>query len=171
MYQAAAVLRLAWQKIRWVDQGNALLRFALPRSKDRVKAQRSYEHFLAAMRHEKELEKLGDHYRQLEKELQENRRPAAEPPLRVKIIGEIYMVLEPRVNFHLEMLLGEMGIEVVRAMSISQWLEEHLLGFLYPHHRRRTVLLSEPFLPAFVGGHGRETIAEMVDAGLTAWMG
>ena len=80
LYQAAAVLRLAWQKIRWVDQGNALLRFALPRSKDRVKAQRSYEHFLAAMRHEKELEKLGGHYRQLEKELRENRRPAAEPP-------------------------------------------------------------------------------------------
>ena len=166
LYQAAAVLRLAWQKIRWVDQGNALLRFALPRSKDRVKAQRSYEHFLAAMRHEKELEKLGGHYRQLEKELRENRRPAAEPPLRVKIIGEIYMVLEPRVNFHLEMLLGEMGIEVVRAMSISQWSEEHLLGFLYPHHRWRTELLSEPFLPAFVGGHGRETIAEMVDAGV-----
>ena len=118
------------------------------------------------MRKEKKLEKLGDHYRQLEKELQVDRRPETARPLRVKIIGEIYMVLEPRVNFHLEMLLGEKGVEVVRTMSISQWLEEHLFGFFYPHHRQRTVLLSTPFLPAFVGGHGRETIAEMVDAGV-----
>ncbi|HHW13104.1 MAG TPA: CoA protein activase [Firmicutes bacterium] len=164
--QAMAAFRLAWQKIRWVDQGNALLRYILPRSGDRVKAQRSYEHFLAAMRQEKKMEKFGDHYRELEQELRGNLRPETEPPLRVKIIGEIYMVLEPRVNFHLEMLLGEMGVEVVRTMSVSQWLEEHLFGFFYPHHRRRTVLLSAPFLPSFVGGHGRETIAEMVDAGV-----
>ncbi|HBG17327.1 MAG TPA: CoA protein activase, partial [Firmicutes bacterium] len=36
----------------------------------------------------------------------------------------------------------------------------------FPSHKRRTILLSEPFLPSFVGGHGRETIAEMVDAGV-----
>lgn len=164
--RAAAVFRLAWQKIRWVDQGNALLRFMLPRCIDQGKAQRSYEQFLAAMRREEKMKNLSFHYRQLAAELRANRRPEGEPPLRVKLIGEIYMVLEPRVNFHLEMLLGEMGVEVVRNMSISQWLEEHLFGFFYPHHRRRTILLSEPFLSAFVGGHGRETIAEMVDAGV-----
>ena len=164
LYQAAAVLRLAWEKIRWVDQGNALLRFYLPRSKDKVKAERSYEHFLAEMRREDKIGRLRFHYRQLETALKSNLLPMDEPPLRVKMIGEIYMVLEPRVNFHLEMLLGEMGVEVVRTMSISQWAEEHLLGFLYPFHKRRTVLLSAPYLPSFVGGHGRETIAEMVDA-------
>lgn len=166
LYQAAAVLRLAWEKIRWVDQGNALLRFYLPRSKDKVKAERSYEHFLAEMRREDKIGRLRFHYRQLETALKSNLLPMDEPPLRVKMIGEIYMVLEPRVNFHLEMLLGEMGVEVVRTMSISQWAEEHLLGFLYPFHKRRTVLLSAPYLPSFVGGHGRETIAEMVDAGV-----
>ncbi|NLM38050.1 MAG: CoA protein activase [Firmicutes bacterium] len=166
VFQAMAAFRLACRKIRWVDRGNALLRSMLPRSKDRVKAQRSYERFLGAMREEKTPEKFGAHYRELEGELRADLWPEAEPPLRVKIIGEIYMVLEPRVNFHLEMLLGEMGVEVVRAMSVSQWVEEHLFGFFYPHHRRRTVLLSGPFLPSFVGGHGRETIAEMVDAGV-----
>ena len=167
LHRAVAALRLAWQKIRWVDQGNALFRYDLPRSKDQRETQRSYERFLAAMRQETKVLQLGRHYQKLAEWLKKNRLPeTGTPRIRVKIIGEIYMVLEPRVNFHLEMLLGEMGVEVVRSMSISQWAEEHLLGFCYPHHRRRTVLLSEPFLASSVGGHGRETIAEMVDAGV-----
>ena len=53
---------------------------------------------------------------------------------------------------------------MIRPLSMSQWVEEHLLGSIFPALKQRTVLLSRPFLPAFVGGHGRETIAEMVDA-------
>lgn len=166
-HRAVAALRLAWQKIRWVDQGNALFRHVLPRSKDKSETTRSYERFLTMVHQETKVLHLSHHYQKLAVQLKKNRLPeTGTPRLRVKIIGEIYMVLEPRVNFHLERILGEMGVEVVRAMSISQWAEEHLLGFFYPHHRRRTVLLSKPFLASFVGGHGRETIAEMVDAGV-----
>ncbi|NLY90176.1 MAG: CoA protein activase [Firmicutes bacterium] len=164
--RALAALRLAWAKTRWLDRGNALFRYYLPRSKDPSKARKSYHQYLEAIRQETKLCLLDKHYQKLGVELEGNLRPETGFLLRVKIIGEIYMVLEPRVNFHLENLLGEMGVEVVRGISLSQWVEEHLLGFFYPHHRRRTILLSTPFLPSFVGGHGRETIAEMVDAGV-----
>lgn len=164
--QAVAALRLAWEKIRWVDRGNALFRYYLPRCKDKAEASKSYNQFLESIREEKKVCRLKAHLQKMEVSLKRNLGRETGPLLRVKIIGEIYMVLEPRVNFQLEKLLGEMGVEVVREMSISQWVEEHLLGFFYPHHKRRTILLSEPFLPSFVGGHGRETIAEMVDAGV-----
>jgi len=164
--RALSALHLAWVKTRWVDRGNALFRYWLPRSKDQQQAAGCYRQYLEAIRQEQNWRLLGSHYQKLAAELRANRHPESGPVLRVKIIGEIYMVLEPRVNFHLENLLGEMGVEVVRGMSLSQWVEEHLLGFLYPHHRQRTILLSTPFLPSFVGGHGRETIAEMVDAGV-----
>jgi len=164
--QALAALKLAWEKTRWVDQGNALFRYYLPRSEDKRQAIKGYHQYLEAIRQEKKPRLLRAHYQKLAAKLRGNLRAETGPLLRVKIIGEIYMVLEPRVNFHLENLLGEMGVEVVRGLSLSHWVEEHLLGFFYPHHKKRTILLSTPFLPSFVGGHGRETIAEMVDAGV-----
>jgi predicted nucleotide-binding protein (sugar kinase/HSP70/actin superfamily) len=48
---------------------------------------------------------------------------------------------------------------------MTHWVEANLLKALFPGHRRRTELLSIPHLTSFVGGHGRETIAETVDAG------
>ena len=48
-------------------------------------------------------------------------------PLRVMLLGEIYMVLEPRINFHIEKMLGEMGIEVYPTIYFTDWVYEHLL--------------------------------------------
>ena len=167
LYQITRILRLVWNKVRWLDRGNTLFRSYLPRSEVKIEARQRYEEFLAKIRLEENINKLRLHYQEYSSKLQglvANKTEKA--TLRVKIIGEIYMVLEPRVNFHLETTLGEMGVEVVRNLSISQWVEEHLFGLFFPSHKRRTILLSEPFLPSFVGGHGRETIAEMVDAGV-----
>lgn len=165
--QVVLLLNLAWKKAQWLDRGNMLYRYFLPRSKDKKATGQCYEEYLANIRREPLRKRLPLHYRDLSRKLTAlSTGSGAEVTLRVKIIGEIYMVLEPRVNFHLETVLGEMGVEVVRALSISQWVEEHLLGFIFPGHKQRTILLSEPFLPSFVGGHGRETIAEMVDAGV-----
>ncbi|NLW56460.1 MAG: CoA protein activase [Firmicutes bacterium] len=165
--QVVRLVNLAWRKAQWLDRGNKLFRYFLPRSKDQGAAGRCYEEFLAKVRREPLSGQLPLHYRDLSTKLETLATgSSAETILRVKIIGEIYMVLEPRVNFHLETVLGRMGVEVVRPLSISQWVEEHLLGVFFPGHKQRTILLSEPFLPSFVGGHGRETIAELVDAGV-----
>ena len=93
------------------------------------------------------------------------------PVLRVKIIGEIYMVLEPKVNFDLEDRLSELGVEAHRQISMSGWVEEHLFGVFFPHHAKRRKCLAKPYLSAFVGGHGQETVAETVDAGVNKYDG
>ena len=42
-------------------------------------------------------------------------------PLKVALLGEIYMVLEPKVNFEMERTLGRMGVEVERTIHFTDW--------------------------------------------------
>ncbi len=165
--RATWLLRLAWEKVRLLDEGNKAFRYYLPRVSKKMEACQMYEEFMENIRQQEKNGRLSIYYQEFLESLQELSDQSKENTvLRVKIIGEIYMVLEPRVNFHLETTLGKMGVEVIRPLSMSQWVEEHLLGAMFPALKQRTVLLSRPFLPAFVGGHGRETVAEMVDAGV-----
>ncbi|WP_371365693.1 hypothetical protein SRRS_03590 [Sporomusa rhizae] len=91
-----------------------------------------------------------------------NELPLAEgpTPLRVAVVGEIYVMQESFVNQSLDRRLGEMGVEVVRTMCLSDYVRGHLL-------RRRNYMelyqqlnsLAKPYLGHHVGGHGLESIA------------
>ena len=81
-------------------------------------------------------------------------------PLRVAIVGEIYVMLEPFVNQNLERRLSEMGVEVSKTMLLSDYVKGHLL-------RRQSYLkfygilsaMAKPYLGHYVGGHGLKSIA------------
>ncbi|MCL6591248.1 MAG: acyl-CoA dehydratase activase-related protein [Firmicutes bacterium] len=92
--------------------------------------------------------------------------------LRVVMLGEIYMVLEPHVNFHLEQALGEMGVLVDRTIHLTDWVYEQLfLSIVKPGWRKKYHLMAEPYLKNFVGGHGVETVAHTVGAGVNQYDG
>lgn len=84
-------------------------------------------------------------------------------PLRVGVVGEIYMLLEPTVNLDFEKRLGKMGVEVERSLYLSDWVCEHLVpepkAWL---HARRVKHMAQPYLRGHVGGHGLETIGHSV---------
>jgi predicted nucleotide-binding protein (sugar kinase/HSP70/actin superfamily) len=84
-------------------------------------------------------------------------------PLRIGLVGEIYMLLEPCANLHLEKTLGEMGVEVERSIHISDWIKEHLVLSSLPLKRKSKIKkAAAPFLNHFVGGHGWESVGETV---------
>lgn len=161
----ARAFRLAWAKARFLDRGNELFRYYLPRVAPKKAAELEYRKFLRLTALEKEVKRLPLLYAALLYNLESMARAENQPILKVKIVGEIYMVLEPGVNFHTENTLGQMGVEVVRNLSMTHWVEANLLKVLFPEHQRRTALLAAPYLASSVGGHGRETVAETVAAG------
>lgn len=84
-------------------------------------------------------------------------------PLRVGIVGEIYTTNDPYTNFHIESLLGNMGIEVDRAVTISSWVFEHILKSLLPFCRDNSYKeAAKPYLGTMIGGHAQETIGNTV---------
>jgi len=94
------------------------------------------------------------------------------PILRVAVGGEVYMVLEPAVNFELERVLGESGVAVDRQIYLSSWINEQLLrNFVSKAWFERIRALARPYLGNFVGGHGLESVAQAVDAAVNHFDG
>lgn len=93
-------------------------------------------------------------------------------PLKIVLLGEIYMVLEPKVNFEMERTLGEMGVEVERTIYFTEWVRDQLLfSIIHPNWNKKLKLLARPYLRNFVGGHGLETVALTVNAGVNRYHG
>ena len=83
--------------------------------------------------------------------------------LRIGLVGEIYMLLEPYANLQLEKTLGEMGVEVERSAYLSDWIKEHLiLNTLHLPSGVKTKMAAASYLNHFVGGHGRESVGDTV---------
>lgn len=79
-------------------------------------------------------------------------------PLKVGIIGELYIVMEPASNFRLEDNLAKMGVEIHRWISMSSMLHHGLDGARVPWKFRKW---ARPYAIHHVGSHGTESIARL----------
>lgn len=87
-------------------------------------------------------------------------------PIRVRIVGEIWVVLESYVNLHLERMLGrsqDPRVWVDREISVTGWFHQHIFPTREAIERRNIIkAAARPYLGTEVGGHGHVSI------GLTA---
>lgn len=88
-----------------------------------------------------------------------------EDPLKIMIVGEIYVINEPFVTKDVEKMLGSMEqrIRVYKNLDVSSWVKTHLLmspKAIFEH--KRVVRAANRYLPVSVGGHGQESIGETV---------
>jgi predicted nucleotide-binding protein (sugar kinase/HSP70/actin superfamily) len=83
-------------------------------------------------------------------------------PLKVSIIGEIWVVLEPFINLEIEKYLGsrpEVRVLVEREMNMSLWLQAHILHTGAMRQRWRMIQnAAAPFLNEHIGGHALENV-------------
>ncbi len=80
-------------------------------------------------------------------------------PLRIGIVGEIFVVLDSFANCDVERTLGYLGVEVHRSLYVTKWL----LGGIYRRWtKHRIARASRRFLSFWVGGDGRESVGESV---------
>jgi len=84
-------------------------------------------------------------------------------PVRIGIVGEIYVMLEHFVNLDIERQLGRLGVEVERSIYLSEWINDHLfMGLLRVKSSKAARAYAPPYVNHFVGGHGQETIGSTV---------
>lgn len=80
-------------------------------------------------------------------------------PLKVGIIGEIYVQLEPFANFYLEEQLGHMGVEVRRSIYLTSYTRHDVLSTKGDMGSRS---LAMPYLAQKVGGHGQNSVGDII---------
>lgn len=84
-------------------------------------------------------------------------------PLKVNVIGEFYVLLEPFVNMDVEVELGKLGVEVERSVFISNWTKFSLIFQLFGvSDKERLHRAAMPYLKRDVGGDGWESVGHKV---------
>ncbi len=87
-------------------------------------------------------------------------------PIRVRIVGEIWVVLEHFVNQEIEKILASqesIRVEVDRELSATHWFRQNVLSDPALKSRERQIIhAATRFLTEEVGGHGQESIGATV---------
>lgn len=90
------------------------------------------------------------------------KNPKADP-VKVGIVGEIFVVLDPFANMDIEVELGKLGVLVKRTMSLSRWVKYSLfLNALGIDEWKEVHEAAMPYLKRDVGGDGWESVGEKV---------
>ena len=82
--------------------------------------------------------------------------------LKVGIVGEFFLLLEPFSNFGLEEALGHMGVYLERSVWVTDWIAPNRDNKIYGFPKDMVDSKAAPYLNHNVGGEGRETIGSIV---------
>ncbi|MBN1366575.1 MAG: hypothetical protein JW967_01440 [Dehalococcoidales bacterium] len=83
------------------------------------------------------------------------------PPLKILVVGEIYVVLDPYANMDVELELGKLGAMTTRSLYLSRWVKSSIVwGMLKRDQWHEVHRAARPYLKRDVGGDGWETVGE-----------
>ena len=144
-----------YKKLRFIEKIEERARFLRPREVQKGMTDKVFQESLQKIENStpKDFPKIK---KEILKRFSEIKFEKKEVP-KVGLIGEIYTVCDPTVNFEIEKKLGNMGIEVHREMSLSYHLKKKI--FFTDFFIQRKI---KPYLESTVGGHGRDAIYEML---------
>ncbi|MGI6412430.1 MAG: CoA protein activase [Syntrophomonadaceae bacterium] len=153
----------AWLKVNAVEKLERKFEYILPRTIDKDEAEKVYDKALIALdnaRNKKALLQEAEYWTNRLESLPQ----ASERILQIGLVGEIYTILEPACNCNIVRYLGRLNVQVTRAIYLSEWINDHLLGGLIKKSNHRHIVnCAYPYLSYWVGGHGQETVGYSVD--------
>ncbi len=84
------------------------------------------------------------------------------PVLRLGIIGEFYVLLEPFVNLDVEEYLGNSGVSLERSVYLTDWISPSKQNIIGGIPYSEIVEAAKPYLNHFVGGEGLPSVGHTV---------
>lgn len=88
----------------------------------------------------------------------------SEEKIRIGIVGEIYVVMEPSVNMNIVEVLNSLGCEVYNSMYISEWINHAIIPKFFKKASGQGLLdLSKKYLKIQIGGHESHNIGNMLE--------
>lgn len=88
--------------------------------------------------------------------------PPEDERIRIGIIGEIYVVMEPSVNNNIEEIINYFGAEVERSQYLSQYIDETIMPFK-GKEVKEIFRKADDYLEIIIGGHARQSVGHIVD--------
>ncbi|MBU5483123.1 CoA protein activase [Clostridium sp. MSJ-11] len=83
--------------------------------------------------------------------------------LKIGIVGEIYTVVEPFINFNIVKKLGNLGVEVDMAVTTGRFLKEQIDFLPFVKSKKKEIhKAAAPYINLEIGGHARHTVGETI---------
>lgn len=159
-----AAYRLGTAKLKALDDLERAVQKVRPVEREKGTADRIFHETVTAIDQAPELSSLKRVVAEYHRKLSQVARDEQAVPLKVGIIGEVYVVKEPFINMNVEVQLGKLGVEVTRTRStfFSEWTRPGAFLNALNDDKRKLERFARPYLNRDVGGHGLESVAEKV---------
>lgn len=157
------IIRFVWEQLKLFDKIEKKSFEIRPREINRGETSKSYKkcvHMISEAQNIKELKAVE---REAFKIM--NSIPINEDfkPVKVGLVGEIYVVLEPAANLEIEETLGELGVYVERSMFFTHYtITNAIMDIFHLAGERNVKKAAKPFYNEMCGGHGRESVGNAV---------
>lgn len=153
-------IKRGWRKLEALDNLEKLTHKVRPREITTGQTTRTYKkalEWIDSAHSIKEIEEAGRAALEAVSNIPQNSDKIV---LKIGLVGEIYVLLEPASNLEIEESLGGMGVEVERSMFLTGWTRDNTI-------KETSELLSVqeeamPYIPLCIGGHGRESVGHTI---------
>ncbi len=155
-----AHIKRGWRKVQALDNTEKLSHIIRPRELSRGTTTKVYQQVLEWIDCAYTTKQIIDAESAALEALRSLPQHNGQDVLRVGIVGEIYVLLEPASNLEMEETLGNLGVEVERSMFLTGWTRDNT--WKDTTERKTVTEAAAPYLPELVGGHGRDTIGNTI---------
>lgn len=153
------IFRRTWAMITELDNLERRLHWIRPRELKPGLADAIYNDGVKAIGKEHTMAGIKEQGRKTLADMNEVPIDEQRDPVRIGIVGEIYVLLEPSANLGIERILGELGVEVHRSIFLTNWTQENVVQ---EGRRVPAGQVARPYLAEMVGGHGQESIGHTI---------
>ncbi len=150
---------IAWQKLRLVELIEDLSWKMRPREIKVGKTGKVMSKYLDILDKTNSLVKLRRLKRKILTAFSDIEIDKDREPLKIGVIGEMYVILESYVHRDTDVVLGNLGAEVHKVVRASTAVTHTL----EPWQRKHLSNLARPYLKSTVGGHGLDSVAHMLE--------
>jgi predicted nucleotide-binding protein (sugar kinase/HSP70/actin superfamily) len=161
--RALQAARIAWLKSSLVDLAERLVRDYRPREQESGSANRAYRTCLERIDRTDSIPELARLRRSVRAEFAAIPAAPERNPLRLRVVGESFCLLEPVVNFDVLERLGRLGVWADPFLTTHRWLGFH--GFRFGKAERlRLLKQARKYWRYNVGGEDENAVAYTIQA-------
>lgn len=156
------ILRAAWvtvKKINLIDEMEHLRRRLRAYEIEKGEVEEVFEKALIWIEKARNLKGIKDTRKRILKRFKAIKRDETKSPMKIGIVGELYVVMEPFANLNIEKKLAEMGIEVYRPLCLSKIIRHAVFFWEY----RNITQKGKEFIDYELGAHGGHSIGHTVE--------
>ncbi|MCG8400074.1 MAG: CoA protein activase [Firmicutes bacterium] len=151
-------LKTAWKKLVALDEIERILHRVRPYELVSGETTKNYKKALRMLDEARNQEEIAAARVEGERLLRGVPCDFSKPVLKVGLIGEIYVLIEPFANYDIEATLASMGAEPRRSIYISGYTKDSYVSHGVHDARKAAV----PYLNQLIGGHGLDSVGETV---------